>query len=85
MTTLSTPGRLLRWLRRGSSARELRGMSDRELTDLGIGRSEIAYLLADGPAELRELRAPALPARHTPRALPKWAGPAPSSAGQSRA
>ena len=43
--------RLLRFLgfgrQGGASARELRGMSDHELKDLGIGRSEVPQLLDD--------------------------------------
>lgn len=35
----------LRHLPRVASHNELRGMSDRELQDLGIGRSEIPHLL----------------------------------------
>lgn len=47
-----------------SAAAQLRGMSERELADLGIGRSEI-------PAVLSEPRAPTRPVlRPLPRRLP---------------
>jgi uncharacterized protein YjiS (DUF1127 family) len=56
MNTTQLLPRVLRHLvrprpaRRSPGARELRAMSDHELKDLGIGRSEIAYVLeAPGP------------------------------------